>query len=375
MAMDQGRSLFLDAARFVAACAVVLHHAFSSGYLEPPIHINGRTAVMVFFVISGFVIAYVSDTVERDYRSYVIARVSRIYSVAIPALLLTLLADSIGMRIDDSWYVAAAHEQIPARLLISLMFINEWWNLTVSALSNGPYWSLSYEVCYYVLFGIFCFVRRPVVRYGAAMLVVAAVGPRILLLFPVWLIGVICYRLARRTGVSGNATIFALVLSAVHFALVVLIGTPVSSFAMTVGDSIAGDGYLHLAGFRFFLGGDRYFLDDLYVGCSFALLLFFSAPLGSMLHRRDVTKTFIRGAARHTFSIYLYHAPLLALFAAMSSHNPTRKLNLILILVLTFAVVLALSEVTEQQRPKLRKWLERRWMMGRALGGDTGIVK
>jgi hypothetical protein len=59
----------------------------------------------------------------------------------------------------------------------------------------------------------------------------------------------------------------------------------------------------------------------------------------------------------------------------MSSHNPTRKLNLILILVLTFAVVLALSEVTEQQRPKLRKWLERRWMMGRALGGDTGIVK
>src|SRR5678810_815746 len=134
--MDQGRSLFLDAARFVAACAVVLHHAFSSGYLEPPIHVNGRTAVMVFFVISGFVIAYVSDTVERDYRSYVIARVSRIYSVAIPALLLTLLADSIGMRIDDSWYVAAAHEHILARLLISLIFMNESWNLTVSALSN-----------------------------------------------------------------------------------------------------------------------------------------------------------------------------------------------------------------------------------------------
>jgi peptidoglycan/LPS O-acetylase OafA/YrhL len=370
--MDQGRSLFLDAARFVAACAVVLHHAFSPGYLEPPIYINGRTAVMVFFVISGFVIAYVADTVER---SYVIARVSRIYSVAIPALLLTLLADSIGMRVDNTWYVAAAHEQIPARLLISLVFMNEWWNLTVTALSNGPYWSLSYEVCYYVLFGIFCFVRRPVLKYGAAMLVAAAVGPRILLLFPVWLTGVICYRLARRTSVSGAAAIFALALSVVHFALVVLIGTPVSSFATTIGDAIAGDGYLHLAGIRFFLGADRYFLDDLYMGFSFALLLFFSVPLGSLLQRRHVAKTLIRTAARHTFSIYLYHAPLLALFAAMSSHSPTRKLNLLVILALTFAVMLALSEVTEQQRPKLRKWLERRWMMGRASGGDTGIVK
>jgi len=289
--------------------------------------------------------------------------------------LLTLLADSIGMRIDNTWYVAAAHEQIPARLLISLIFMNEWWNLTVSALSNGPYWSLSYEVCYYVLFGILCFVRRPGLKYGAAMLVAAAVGPRILLLFPVWLIGVVCYRLARRTGVSGVAAICALVLSAVHFLLVVLIGTPVSSFATTVGDAIAVDGYLHLGGFRFFLGGDRYFVDDLYIGCSFALLLFFSVPLGSMLHKRRVTRSFIRTTARHTFSIYLYHAPLLALFAAVTSHSPTRKLNLILILVLTFGVMLALSEVTEQQRPKLRRWLERRWMMGRALGADAGIVK
>jgi peptidoglycan/LPS O-acetylase OafA/YrhL len=164
-------------------------------------------------------------------------------------------------------------------------------------------------------------------------------------------------------------------LSVVHFALVVLIGTPVSSFAATVGDAIAGDRYLHLAGFRFFLGGDRYFLDDFYVGFSFALMLFFSVPLGSMLQRRHVTKTFIRAAARHTFSIYLYHAPLLALFAAVSSHSPSRKLNLIMILAVTFVVMLALSEVTEQQRPKLRKWLERRWMMGRALGEDTGIVK
>jgi peptidoglycan/LPS O-acetylase OafA/YrhL len=86
--MTDSRSFFLDLCRFVAASAVLLHHAFGPGYLAPHVFIDGRKAVIVFFVISGFVIAYVAETSERTWKSYLTARASRIYSVTIPALLL-----------------------------------------------------------------------------------------------------------------------------------------------------------------------------------------------------------------------------------------------------------------------------------------------
>jgi peptidoglycan/LPS O-acetylase OafA/YrhL len=73
-----------------------------------------------FFVISGFVIAYVTETSERTWKSYLAARASRIYSVAIPGLLLAALLDPIGIRIDPRWYAEHNHEQLAIRLLLSV---------------------------------------------------------------------------------------------------------------------------------------------------------------------------------------------------------------------------------------------------------------
>jgi peptidoglycan/LPS O-acetylase OafA/YrhL len=44
----------------------------------------GRTAVLVFFVLSGFVIAWVTDTREHTLVEYGLSRVARLYSVVIP---------------------------------------------------------------------------------------------------------------------------------------------------------------------------------------------------------------------------------------------------------------------------------------------------
>ena len=57
---------------------------------------------MVFFVLSGYVIA---STVERKrelgitLNSYYLDRFSRIYSVLIPAIILTVLLDAIGAQL------------------------------------------------------------------------------------------------------------------------------------------------------------------------------------------------------------------------------------------------------------------------------------
>ena len=50
----------------------------------------GNTAVCVFFVLSGFVMRYVTVTRVTTGRAYWIDRVSRMYSVVIPALLFTV---------------------------------------------------------------------------------------------------------------------------------------------------------------------------------------------------------------------------------------------------------------------------------------------
>lgn len=89
--MKTGVSVYLDLIRGIAAIEVFLAHF---GYpkfgdtlqiLKPYAHL----AVIAFFVISGYVIAYVSSEKESDIVSYSISRATRIYSVAIPALIIT----------------------------------------------------------------------------------------------------------------------------------------------------------------------------------------------------------------------------------------------------------------------------------------------
>src|SRR5580693_6908813 len=90
-------SLYLDFLRAGAAITVAFFHAnegmIAGGWLNFP---WGQDAVMVFFVLSGFLIAYVSDTKERDVRSFSAARLARLWSILLPALALTPIFDAIG---------------------------------------------------------------------------------------------------------------------------------------------------------------------------------------------------------------------------------------------------------------------------------------
>jgi peptidoglycan/LPS O-acetylase OafA/YrhL len=51
-----------------------------------PLHWPGLPAVIVFFVLSGFVIAFVTDGRDRTLAGYALNRLSRLWSVALPAL-------------------------------------------------------------------------------------------------------------------------------------------------------------------------------------------------------------------------------------------------------------------------------------------------
>jgi hypothetical protein len=65
--MSRAFSLYLDAIRFLAALLVLFYHAnwiYRPGVLFTSL---GHEAVVIFFVLCGFVIAFVADTRETDF--------------------------------------------------------------------------------------------------------------------------------------------------------------------------------------------------------------------------------------------------------------------------------------------------------------------
>src|SRR5205809_232409 len=105
--MTNALSLYLDALRFGAALMVFLsHYALGriSGALFWQAAVYGRSAVLAFFVLSGFVIAWVTETREHTLGDYAMSRVARLYSVIIPTFLLTALFNCLGSEIDPSLY-------------------------------------------------------------------------------------------------------------------------------------------------------------------------------------------------------------------------------------------------------------------------------
>jgi peptidoglycan/LPS O-acetylase OafA/YrhL len=193
--MNRETSVYLDAVRFLAALMVFFSHVgerfFSGGFLWRAVPF-GAPAVIVFFVLSGFVISYVAGRRETSAREYVIARAARLYSVVVPTLLLTAVLDWLGSRIDPGGYLDVRQMlglgawDLPA----DLTFLHMSWlgSARGFAGSNGAYWTLGYEVIYYVLFG-FAFFGRGIVRMVGCLVVAGVAGPAILGLFPMWLLG------------------------------------------------------------------------------------------------------------------------------------------------------------------------------------------
>ncbi len=104
--LPETASLLLDVLRF-SLCLLVLAGHMSQGWFGggwPNMMPLADGAVPGFFVLSGFVIRYVTRTRERDGRRYFASRASRIYSVVLPAIVLTAVLDALTRRIDPVLY-------------------------------------------------------------------------------------------------------------------------------------------------------------------------------------------------------------------------------------------------------------------------------
>lgn len=350
--LDQPFSVYLDLVRFLAALAVVLMHLRQFDLVEAPgadsLTLFGREAVMAFFVLSGFVIAYTTAQRRPTARDYALARAARIYSVALPVLLLafacaSLVPAHLASDARQHYQLAKPWLYIPLHLL----FLGDLWTLTEVPPWLAPWWSLNYEVWYYVLFGVACYVRGPW-RLPALALVLAVMGIKLWLLLPVWLAGVALYRwqeshtLAR--GLARLGWLASLALLAAYEA-------------SGVEESLRAAGRASWIGQAFALGNSDRFLAD-YV---FALVVCLNFACARFADFKPLLRWAppIRRLASYTLTLYLSHALVLAAWPALYPHDPRSLADL---LALGAAIALAtafLGMLTEQRKDVFRRLLAR----------------
>lgn len=338
-------SLYLDFLRVAAAIVVFFGH-YSQGWLGGGLfwqsQAHGHTAVIVFFVISGYVIAYARDLRETSLRSFAIARATRIYSVALPTLLLSALLLHLGNSINPDHYQELArrgskHTQTTdfQAFLAGLFFIGESWHLHIRILGNTPYWSLAYEVWFYILFACFVFMQG-MRRWLAVALAGLIAGPKILLMLPIWLSGVAAWRWRNHFPATLAGPM------ALGTGLLVLFIAHIDTLPSTLGP---GGSWWPM----------EFHLTDHLLGILIALHL---TAVGALCIQRSGGKTLmkkiIHALAGRSFTLYLLHYPLLVFFAAVIPGDNKALPYQLSLLAVTFVTVGLIAQATERQTHRFR---------------------
>jgi peptidoglycan/LPS O-acetylase OafA/YrhL len=311
---------------------------------------HGHDFVILFFVLSGYVIA---ATVERKrsrgLRDYVLDRMARVYSVAVPVLLLctalSLFAhDWLDPQKDWPDGIGPAF----TALGLNLLFLGQSWWAQVTPFLDDPYWSLCYEVVYYAAFGLFVF-RSGWTRALGLLAVALIAGPKILLLMPCWLLGAFLYH-ARDRWQPGPLTAVVAAFLLPPLILVLLYKSGLGPAAQGLLQRRFPEAYAQL-------DFSKSFLVDHANACVVALHIhavrYVRIPWPSWLGRVIVE------AAAMSFTLYLLHTPLV--FVAFHAAGEARTS------LGAFAVTAAgipllaytLSRLTEARRGALRARLDR----------------
>lgn len=211
-------SAHLDAIRGAAAIAVFLGHwrSFWWPHYDPSnMSLLGRIgyfltgfpheAVIVFFVLSGFLVggSAIRSLGRWNWQNYIITRLSRLWTVLIPALVVGGALDLWGGHsFSSQFYVGQSvpiYWDVAARLNAPTLACNIFFLQTIICQplgSNGVLWSLANEFWYYIIFPMIILAmyghvaRRVRLTYAFfALLGLIFVGAEIAQFFIIWLLG------------------------------------------------------------------------------------------------------------------------------------------------------------------------------------------
>jgi peptidoglycan/LPS O-acetylase OafA/YrhL len=323
-----GTSIRVQAGQAINGTAAVLHANPS----DAKTHL-GHQAVIIFFVLSGY---FVGGGAVRALRSgrwswkpYLLQRFARLWVVLIPALLLGVLLDTIGVRCFSNFDPAYAKLLMhglgvtgPGHLSTATFFGNLFFlqGILVPVFAmNAPLWSLSYEFWYYILFPLLMIAAASssnalyrVFSLALGIAIAIFCGREISIYFLIWMMGVVAYLLPHGVSEARVRRIAPVVCAAfAGFNLLVV----VRPFNIVLSDFCTG--------------------------------FFFTAVLWLLLHyRRPAGKSLYRSAAVRlaamSFTLYTVHYIILVFLRAwLVRDSSQRGMN-----VHSVAILLAVYAVT-----------------------------
>ena len=178
----------LTSIRFLAALTVVLSHYRELGLLNTPVSFfnfvdGGRSAVSLFFVLSGFILTYTyrDELATQGPHNFYVARVARIYpnilfALAIASVTTAYLVISHNDVLFLKWF--ALKTSINLSLVVSFIcqvfLITAWFPFAaINQPWNGPASSVSCEAFFYALFPL---ILARFVKMRASTLAVTLLG-------------------------------------------------------------------------------------------------------------------------------------------------------------------------------------------------------
>jgi peptidoglycan/LPS O-acetylase OafA/YrhL len=368
------RLVHLDCLRASAALLVVVEHLRAFLFVPfaqlkaPGIFVKGfylvtglgHQAVMIFFVLSGYLVGgsviAALQSGKWSWREYLLRRMSRLWVVLIPALLLTLFWDKLGYAHAPTGYEGAYREIYnsgptptgPAEWTLAGFVGNAFFLQTILVPcfgTNSPLWSLANEFWYYLLFplGLTIIVARTWKARILAIILVALtvlfLPKQILLGGVIWLLGAIVYFLIRREGFDRIA----------NHPLCLMLG-----LALTLGSLLASR-----TG-RVGIGGEG---ADLVIGIGCAVLV---SGLASRSSHNLLYGQLSAGMSEISYTLYLVHFPVLACLFFVLFHG--KQMVPSLLTSLWFAGILGLTIVYsivvwwlfERNTDRVRKWVHAR---------------
>jgi peptidoglycan/LPS O-acetylase OafA/YrhL len=222
-----------------------------------------------------------------------------------------------------------------ARYGLSLAFLNETRFGSFFPGSDSPYWSLGYEAAYYALFG-FAFYAQGRLRLLGCGAIILLARTQVLLLLPLWLVGLLTYWICRRNPLSrlwGGALFLASLAALVAYI----------SWASVYGFL----GQFH-ALYQHELGQ---IAQDLVLALLFAANIVGLDAISCTIPDRLLRLTSVaRWLAGSSFSLYIFHMPVLTFIKAAGTWPESSWANRGALLFGTLGTVFTVAEIGERRK-------------------------
>lgn len=355
--MNKAVSFYFDFLRVLAAFYVFIFHVgsmqikddlvFATREYSENLGLTYRSAhyfVIVFFVLSGYLITMAASKPNNSLKNFLISRLGRLYSVLLPALLLSILTAqfliSAGIFNKDQ---ISNNSNLIQRIILNSTFLAESWSLNATPPLNTPFWSVHYEFMYYLIIAS-CLLIKGKLKFFILALVLMLAGVKILLLFPCWFIGSVLYFLVKNNKfIPVIPSVILFVFTSILFVLIIadIIYLPLEFFH---GNDI-------LFGIELFFSSN-YFADYIFsflVALNIYSFFGFSKVIVSWFDIKFFSKTdaILKILSNCSYSLYMFHMPLLFLFSSVwfyDKNDGYHQLGLIVTVAITIYLIAQQTE-------------------------------